>query len=128
MNDKQLNHAIISQTIDAGLMIVRLLGGNGLVGLALVEALYTDNPWRSPLQVSQRIGVSDDTARRLLKDLVGCGRSFAERRGKTVFYRVCPDIAEKIVNDLKQLEQVNRVLRSTATCGEPGVAGSQDGS
>jgi hypothetical protein len=93
--------------IDAGDYAVKLLGDPAAVGLALIEAYYSGNPWLSPQQAAARAKVSDDTARRRLNELVQAGRAVSSSwEGPGKVYCIKPEIAEKIAARLPRQSPV----------------------
>lgn len=96
-------HQLASKAVDAALQLLRTWGGG--IGLVLVEAHYSGDPWISAIQASKRLGgtISDDTARRRLDELVNVGRAEVQIVDSRKVYRCKPELAEQTIELLNNL-------------------------
>lgn len=84
----------IDRTIKASAKLIRLWG-RGMIGFVLVRAFYSESPWVSAAEVGREAGVSEDTAKRKLDELVGAGRALTYQHGTGTRYSAPAKLAEE---------------------------------
>jgi DNA-binding IclR family transcriptional regulator len=91
-------HAEIARRIlDNGIYIQRMLGGRGLAGMALIEAHFAGDPWLTAQQIAERTGLSDDTVRRRMADLVRAGRAIEKEEAGRKVYAIKDSVARQVI-------------------------------
>src|SRR3546814_479681 len=96
------SYKIAKQAVDAYIRYDRMWGSP--IGLCLVEAFYSEPPDVTASMIAERLGMSDDTARRRLDALVNIGRALVvdcPLRG--VCYQANAKYAEETINILRSI-------------------------
>lgn len=95
---RRFNAAIARHWLVGGIHLHRMLGSYAC-GTVLLEAYFSDKPEVGAEYVANRLAgiVSEDTARRRLKQMQDQGTVTCRKRGRTRLYRLRPDLAEAAI-------------------------------
>lgn len=102
--------AIIGRVIANGHYLTKMLGNPPAVGLSLMEAYYSGDPWLTAQEAADRALVSEDTARRRLNDLTKVARAVTQGVGKRLCYRINPRTAETV---MRRVEAIRPKLKGS---------------
>lgn len=113
---RKLNASITRHWLISATTLDRMLG-DFVCGMVALEAYFSDNPEITVDFVQQRAGgyISDDTARRRLKFMHKKGALEVRREGRTLYYRLRPNLAEAAIAQIKGVAKPQ--LAGKSTCG-----------
>jgi DNA-binding transcriptional ArsR family regulator len=100
---RELNHSLVKHWVVGGLFLERLLG-NYQCGLVALEAYFSNGSQEVTAEyVAHRLegAVSDDTARRRLKEMALAEIVTKRREGRTVYFKLNPEIAEAALSFMR---------------------------
>ena len=103
MPQRMRDYRAVSAYMDSVVTMRRIWGSP--VGVSLVEATLnpTHSGWVTAQGVANRVGVSDDTARRQLDSLVNIGRAIARDVGRKREYRATMRYVQRTTATIKSL-------------------------
>jgi transcription initiation factor TFIIIB Brf1 subunit/transcription initiation factor TFIIB len=101
---------IIRRMLANGIYIQRMLGGRGLVGLALIEAYYADCAWQTIQQIAHKSTMSEDTVRRRLMSLIKANRAVEKVEDGRKLYAIKPATARQIMKRVCEHEKAPVVV------------------
>jgi DNA-binding transcriptional ArsR family regulator len=99
---REMERQLVSHFIQSGLFLEKLVGDRIVGGVAL-EAYFSEHQEVTADYVSLRVSeyVSPDTARRRMMEMTKAGIMTSRKEGRTVHFKLNPEIAEAAIAYLK---------------------------
>lgn len=106
------------------LIVRRMVGEPVSVGVAMLLLTVEPDPWATTQQIAEMSDVSEDTARRRVRDLVSVNRADCKVEGGRHYFRLRPAFAQSLVAKMHWDHTIvgevpNLPQPATADCDEP---------
>jgi hypothetical protein len=96
-----VNHKFFKNALSNILILRRFLGTPVSVGTAMLLLTFEPDPWATTQQIAEMSDVSEDTARRRVRDLVSINRADCRIEAGRHYFRLRPAFAQSLVAKMK---------------------------